>query len=101
MTPRKEATLSCCSRYSGDRKLREYRLPTKSTSTMQPNADATAGSKRRRTPTAALPEARRSRSELRASTIELETVADAQEAQRSEADCRHQHRPLKERLPQR
>ena len=67
---------------------------------MQPNADATAGSKRRRTPTAALPDAvRMSRSELRASTIELETIADAQEAQRAEADCRHQHRPLKERLP--
>src|SRR5690606_14733504 len=46
MTPRTAPTLSCCSRYSGDRKLGEYRLPISSSRMMQPKAVATGRSMR-------------------------------------------------------
>src|SRR3954471_8003595 len=92
MTPRNDATFSCWSRYSGDRKLREYKLPTRSTSTTHPNAHATAGSMRQR---AMAPRGVTLTPDERASAIELETVADAQEAQRPAAHCRHKHRALK------
>src|SRR5215831_9902283 len=100
MTPRKEATFSCCNRYSGDRKLREYRLPRSSTSPTQPNAHVTAGSMRRREPAARLRDAV-SRPDERASAIQFEAVADAQQLQRPEANRRHQHATLEQRLPQR
>src|SRR5215472_4044465 len=99
MTPRNDATLSCCSKYSGDRKLREYRLPTSSTSTMQPNAQATAGSMRRQT-RADPPLEGTSAPVERTSAIQLEAVADAQQPQRSQAHSRHQHGALEQRLPQ-
>src|SRR5215470_15402386 len=100
MTPRNDATLSCCSRYSGDRKLREYRLPTRSASTMHANAHATAGSMRRQT-RAAPPADATPAPEERASAIQFEPVADAQQPQRSQAHRRHQHDALEQRLPQR
>src|SRR5262245_37256671 len=101
ITPRNEATLSCCSRYSGDRKLLEYRLPTSSSTTMQPNADTMAGSARRRSachaetarmPVEAVPPT---------SAIEIEPVAHAQQAQRAQAHRGGQHHALEQRLPQR
>src|SRR5215831_11273347 len=100
MTPRKDATFSCCRRYSGDRKLREYRLPSTNTSPTQPNAQATAGSMRRRESAARLRGAV-SRPDERASAIQFEAVADAQQPQRPHANRGHQHAALEQRLPQR
>ena len=51
MTPRNEATWSCCTKYAGERKFDEYNEPIRSSATMQPNAASTTGSIRWRVPT--------------------------------------------------
>src|SRR5258706_6596342 len=94
ITPRKDATLSCCSRYSGERKLLEYRLPTSNSATMQPNAVAIAGS--------ACPIMRfNCRVVTSGSREQVQSIADPEQSRRTEADRHQQHDPLEQRLPER
>src|SRR4051812_4210750 len=67
---------------------------------MQPNAQAMAGSTWRRSPPAI---ARKPPPSTRdcTSAIELETIAYAQQPERTETDGRRQHDALEERLPER
>src|SRR5258706_5678977 len=94
ITPRKDATFSCCSRYSGERKLLEYRLPTSSSATMQPNAVAIAGS--------AWPITRfNCRVVTRSSREQVQSIADPEQTRRPETDRNQQHEALEQRLPER
>src|ERR1044072_8319652 len=90
---RKEPTCSCCSRYSGDRKFSLTMLPISSSTTMQPNAVRTAGSNRRRTGLLAL-------RLVMALPEQIEPVADAEQAERAEADRHQEHDAEEQRLPQ-
>src|SRR5450432_1856582 len=73
-----------------------------STSTMQPNAHAMAGSMRRRTLPTMLPNTLPERLPGgRVSAIQVESVPDAQQPDRAEAYGCQQHHALEQRLPQR
>src|SRR6478609_7846759 len=102
ITPRNDATFNCCRRYSGDRKLLECRLPTTSTTAMQAKGHRIVRSMRcvnARTRRPRTPPPRRA--SARASSIELEPVAHAQQPKRAERYRSDQHDALEQRLPQR
>src|ERR687897_953247 len=91
---RNEPTWSCCNRYSGDRKFSLTMPPMSSSATMQPNAVRTAGSNRRRTGLLAL-------RFVMALPEQIKPVADAEQAERAEADRDQQDDAEEQRLPQR
>src|SRR3569623_448457 len=76
-------------------------LPSSSTSTMQPKAHAMAGSTRRRAVAGRAGTAPCTSNSRRSLSIQLEAIADAQQAQGAQAHRGCQHDPLEQWLPQR
>src|SRR5439155_18911779 len=77
-------------------------LPTSSTSKMQPNAQAIAGSMRRRMLLRTPPNERpRAAARDDASAIQVEAVANSQQPDRAKTNGRGQNDSLEQRLPQR